>query len=203
MKDKLSSFLSKIKNRFFVRRVALVLFLAAATVVIVVFASLAKKEIADIPVSEPVCDEPLNEVFEEVEAERKEDKEEPETPDAVGEEENDRASDEKEYIPVGDIRIPHCGEVNYSLSTKTSDFYFENPSENACFLKVNVTRLDTKEIIYSSTLISPGKSISSVGFAGKLTKPGSYDAMIKVDAYAIDRMVHLNSLAIDTVIHAY
>ena len=103
MKDKLSSFLSKIKNRFFVRRVALVLFLAAATVVIVVFASLAKKEIADIPVSEPVCDEPLKEVFEEVEAERKEDKEEPETPDAVGEEENDRASDEKEYIPVGDI----------------------------------------------------------------------------------------------------
>ena len=89
------------------------------------------------------------------------------------------------------------------MDMKTSDFYFENPSENACFLKVNVTRLDTKEIIYSSTLISPGKSISSVGFAGKLTKPGSYDAMIKVDAYAIDRMVHLNSLAIDTVIHAY
>ncbi|MBE6571434.1 MAG: hypothetical protein E7656_04250 [Ruminococcaceae bacterium] len=203
MKDKLSSFLSKIKNRSFVRKVSLILMLAALTAAILAFSSLAKKENAYLPVSAPVFDEPSDEAIEDPEPVREEEKEGGDIPESDVDKEDGQEVCEKEYIPVGDIRIPHCGDINYSLSSKTSDFRFENPSENACFLKVNITRLDTKEIIYSSTLISPGKGIASVGFAGKLTKPGSYDAMIKVDAYAIDRMMHLNSLAIDAVIHAY
>ncbi len=102
-----------------------------------------------------------------------------------------------EYIPVGDINIPECGDITYSLSTKKSDFFFENPAENSCFLKVSIIRLDTKESIYSSTQISPGKSIGAVSFSPNITSGGTYPVMIKVDAYALDRFLHLNSLKIE------
>ena len=102
-----------------------------------------------------------------------------------------------EYIPVGDINIPECGDITYSLSTKKSDFFFENPAENSCFLKVSIIRLDTKESIYSSTQISPGKGIGAVSFSPNITSGGTYPVMIKVDAYALDRFLHLNSLKIE------
>ena len=142
--------------------------------------------------------DPASGVFDDITAEETDGSEETDSAEQKAETEN---AEEKEYIPVGDIRIPHCGAISYSLSEKTSDFYFENPSANSCYLKVSITRLDTKENIYSSTLISPGNSISGVSL--KLSRQASYKAMIKVDAYALDRMVHLNSLAIDTVIHVY
>ena len=104
-----------------------------------------------------------------------------------------------EFIPVGEIRIPQCADITYSLETKRSDFYFENPSSNSCFLKVSIVRLDTDESIYSSSQISPGNSISGISFISKITKPGIYPIMIKIDAYALDRMLYLNSLAIDTL----
>ena len=107
------------------------------------------------------------------------------------------AAGDIEYIPVGDINIPECGDITYLLSTKKSDFFFENPAENSCFLKVSIIRLDTKESIYSSTLISPGKSIGAVSFSPNITSGGTYPVMIKVDAYALDRFIHLNSLKIE------
>ncbi len=189
MKEKLSSVLSEIKKKSFVRRASFILLLAALTAASLFFAA-GRREMGVGEVQE-VFDEMAENVPQEPQnAQEEQEFEEPEAPA------------EKEYIPVGDIRIPHCDAVYYSLSTKVSDFYFENPSTNACYLKVSITRLDTKENIYSSTLISPGKSVSGIGL--KLpSRQASYNAMIKVDAYALDRMVHLNSLAIDTVIHAY
>ena len=189
MKEKLSEILATIKNRYFLRHCVLAVLLISVTVASVLLVT-GRRDIAP-PQAE--------EVFEQT----------PELPEQTEQEaeeiqvEEEEKEPEREYIPVGDIRIPHCGDIHYVLSTKTSDFYFENPSDNSCYLKVSITRLDTKETIYSSTLISPGNSISAIGFSGKLTKQGNYDAMVKVDAYALDRMVHLNSLAIDTVIFAY
>lgn len=185
MKEKLSSVLSGFKRISFLHRAIFVLCLFGLTAAMICFAVAKSEKAEESRFSEEVfeiTDETLPE-------ESKEPAEEPEKPD------------EEEFIPVGDIRIPHCGDINYSLATKTSDFYFENPASNSCYLKVSITRLDTKENIYSSTLISPGNSISGVGL--KLSKQSNYKAMIKVDAYALDRMVHLNSLAINTVIYAY
>ncbi len=197
MKDKLSSVLSEIKKKSFIYRVFLVLLLTALTLTIISFAATRQKsgfrDAFDFAggITDEVTSEALG------------------SEDTFGMQETDSAEQEnkteniaeKEYIPVGDIRIPHCGDISYSLSEKISDFYFENPSTNSCYLKVSITRLDTKENIYSSTLISPGNSISGVSL--KLSRQASYKAMIKVDAYALDRMVHLNSLAIDTVIYVY
>lgn len=191
MKDKLSSVLSEIKKKSFWIHAAFILFLVlltAASVCLAVVRQKGEQESAEVFETENLPVEEFQETGES-------DEQEPEIPEEPEE------PKEKEYIPVGDIRIPHCGEISYSISTKTSDFYFENPAENACYLKVSITRLDTKENIYSSTLISPGKSVSGISL--KLSRRSSYKAMIKVDAYALDRMVHLNSLAIDTVIHAY
>lgn len=184
MKEKLSSVLSGFKRISFLRRAIFVLCLFGLTAAMICFAMAKSEKAGESRFFEEVfeiTDETLPE-------EAKEPAEKIETP-------------QEEFIPVGDIRIPHCGDINYSLATKTSDFYFENPASNSCYLKVSITRLDTKENIYSSTLISPGNSISGVGL--KLSKQSNYKAMIKVDAYALDRMVHLNSLAINTVIYAY
>lgn len=187
MKEKLSSILVKIKSRSFLSHCAFVLVLFALTAASLLV--LTNRSFVPTPPQAEEVFESEPEIYEPTEQEEQNEQQEQKA--------------ENEYIPVGDIRIPHCGDIYYSLSSKTSDFYFENPAENSCYLKVSVTRLDTKETIYSSTLISPGRKISGIGFAGKLTKAGNYSAMVKVDAYALDRMVHLNSLAIDTVICAY
>lgn len=184
MKEKLSAIFAKIKNKSFISHIIFTVFLVIITmssILLVAYRNPCDKE-------EEVFEEDLEIVVEEtVQSEEICEEEEP----------------EKEYIPVGNIRIPHCGDIYYSLASGTSDFYFENPDTNLCYLKVSITRLDTKETIYSSTLISPGNNISGIGFPHKLTKKGNYNAMIKVDAYALDRMVHLNSLAIDTMISVY
>ncbi len=190
MKDKLSSVLSEIKKKSFVCHAGFILFLAALTAASLSFA-VARHEMSTGEAQEVFEPEIAEDVPQEPQIAQ--DEQEAEEPEQTA---------EKEYIPVGDIRIPHCDAINYPLSTKVSDFYFENPSTNACYLKVSITRLDTKENIYSSNLISPGKSVSGISL--KLpSRQASYNAMIKVDAYALDRMVHLNSLAIDTVIYAY
>lgn len=104
-----------------------------------------------------------------------------------------------------DIRIPHCDTILYSASDGKNDFSFTNPKTNECYLKVSITRRDTSETIYSSTLISPGNSVSDIVFSKRFSKPGAYEVMIKVDAYSKIGFGFnlLNSLVMETEISVY
>lgn len=110
---------------------------------------------------------------------------------------------ELELKAQSEILIPQCSDINYYISKKKSDFSYQNPASNVCFLKVSITRLDTSETLYTSQLIAPGSKVSDVEFFSGISRPGSYAAMVKVDAYALGKMSFLNSLVIETTIFAY
>ena len=120
--------------------------------------------------------------------------------DTVFEEKNETDAEE---MPQS-ILVPHCGDISYALSTHKNDFSFENPSRNVCLLRVSITRRDTSEVIYVSSLISPGKTVSDVSFYRDFKRAGDYGAMIKIDAYRPDFGAHslVNSMVLDIVIHA-
>jgi len=113
------------------------------------------------------------------------------------------ADEETENAGRQSILVPHCGDITYSLSTRKTDFSFSNPAENTCFLRVSITRRDTSETIFVSSLISPGKSVSDVTFFRDFSALGDYGAMVKIDAYRSDFGAYslVNSMVIDLVIH--
>lgn len=102
------------------------------------------------------------------------------------------------------ILVPHCGDVTYTLSSHKTDFSFANPAENTCLLRVSVTRRDTSETIYVSSLLSPGSSVSNVRFFRDFSTVGDYDAMVKIDAYRSEfgTLSLINSMVIDITVHA-
>ena len=120
-------------------------------------------------------------------------------PDTTEEEVSGENTDEESPS----VLIPHCGDISYTLSTRKNDFSFSNPSENTCLLRVSITRRDTSETIYVSSLISPGKSVSDVTFFRDFPRVGDYDAMIKIDAYRSDFGTYslVNSMVLNVTVH--
>lgn len=114
-----------------------------------------------------------------------------------------KAAEEELLRAQAEILIPQCTAINYYVRGKNSDFSYQNPKSNKCFLKVSITRLDTSETIYASQLISPGSKISDVTFFSGFSYPGVFDAMVKVDAYALGKMSFLNSMVMETKIYVY
>lgn len=108
--------------------------------------------------------------------------------------------DEREPM---DIRIPRCDNIHLSLAEKTCDFKFTNPESNGCYLRVSITRHDTNETVFTSSLISPGKTLENISLSTKFSYFASHDAMVKVDAYSMDELSFLNSLVMDAVIYTY
>ena len=101
-----------------------------------------------------------------------------------------------------DIFIPGRKSISYNIADGTCDFDFTNPQENNCYLCVSITRNDTSETLYTSPLISPGNSIGDVILFPEINAPGTYDAMLKVDAYEIEKLSFINSLVTETTINA-
>lgn len=108
--------------------------------------------------------------------------------------------DESEPI---DIRIPRCENIHLSLAEKTCDFSFTNPESNECYLRVAITRHDTNETVFTSSLISPGKTLDKITLTTSFSHFASYEAMVKVDAYSLTGLSFLNSLIMDAVIYTY
>ncbi|MBR5528459.1 MAG: hypothetical protein IKV97_05585 [Clostridia bacterium] len=100
-----------------------------------------------------------------------------------------------------EIYIPRCDSINYKLKEQTCDFSYTNPQNNSCYLRVSITRTDTSQTLYTSPLISPGNSVSDIILFPAINRPGTYAAMIKTDAYALDKMSHLNSLVAEASIN--
>lgn len=105
--------------------------------------------------------------------------------------------------PLMDIRIPRCEGFHLSLAEKNCDFTFTNPDTNKCFLRVTITRHDTNETVFTSSLISPGKTLENIKLSTKFSYFTNYDIMIKVDAYSLDGLSFLNGLVMDAVIYTY
>jgi hypothetical protein len=102
-----------------------------------------------------------------------------------------------------DIRIPRCEGFHLSLAEKKCDFSFTNPDTNKCYLRVTITRHDTNETVFTSSLISPGKTLENITLSTKFSYFTNYDIMIKVDAYSLDGLSFLNGLVMDAVIYTY
>ena len=105
--------------------------------------------------------------------------------------------------PPMDIRIPRCEGFHLSLAEKSCDFSFTNPDTNKCYLRVTITRHDTNETVFTSSLISPGKTLENITLSTKFSYFTNYDIMIKVDAYSLDGLSFLNGLVMDAVIYTY
>lgn len=102
-----------------------------------------------------------------------------------------------------EIYIPSCSPLYYEIRTGNVEFSYNNPKDNACYLRISITRKDTSETIYSSSLISPGSYIDEISFAPRFSRPGYYDCMIKVDTFSADKFSFLGSIVMETYVCAY
>ncbi len=94
----------------------------------------------------------------------------------------------------GKIMIPDCKNLSAKCNSDKIDVDFYNPENNNCYLKVTVILSETSEIIYESTVVSPGERVNSVRMSKIFSKPGIYDIKIKIDAYRIDTFSYLNGI---------
>ncbi len=100
-----------------------------------------------------------------------------------------------------EIRIPNCSDIRLLLYSKKCDFEYTNPDSNSCYLVVSITRKDTNETVYTSSAVSPGKTIRNITFSPEFRGFGAVGLMIRVDAYALSEMRLLRSMVFDSVIY--
>lgn len=75
-----------------------------------------------------------------------------------------------------DIRIPEGSTAHISLW---------NPEGNPCYFKFIITLDETKEQLYESGLVEPGKAVTEQKLSRKL-KEGSYAITIKIKSYSLN-----------------
>lgn len=82
------------------------------------------------------------------------------------------------------ISIPGYKQIKMHADSDTAFMALWNPSGNPCYFKFTILIRDTKEKLYESDLIPPGKAITEILFNRKI-KEGSYDIDVKIDTYQL------------------
>lgn len=73
-----------------------------------------------------------------------------------------------------------------------------NPKGNPCYFKYSIVLKDTKEVLYESKLVPPGKGISEVKLNRKMTQ-GNYKITLRIHTYDLKEYdTELNGAEIDS-----
>ena len=104
---------------------------------------------------------------------------------------NQGDEDKQETVKAPNVAIPGWGELTIPPNTKdniTVNFY--NPEENAGYyyltFQLYLKNSDgTKDVLYESQLVEPGKYMPKINLAHGLEK-GEYEAFVHVQPYRMD-----------------
>ncbi len=83
------------------------------------------------------------------------------------------------------IAIPGYSEIRIPAGTTTAEVTLTNPSQNQVYFEISFYLPETDEVIYTSKLIEPGKSLYEIELNQPLEE-GEYDLTIQYATYAMD-----------------
>lgn len=82
------------------------------------------------------------------------------------------------------ILIPGFGDINVDKNYKEKGMQLFNPEKNDVYFKYELTLKETNEIIYTTNLIPPGKSVEI--FPWENISEGSYNLIVNIKTYSIE-----------------
>lgn len=82
------------------------------------------------------------------------------------------------------ILIPGFGDINVEKNYKEKGMQLFNPEKNDVYFKYELTLKETNEIIYTTNLIPPGKSVEI--FPWENISEGSYNLIVNIKTYSIE-----------------
>ena len=98
------------------------------------------------------------------------------------------------------IAIPGYDAIRMLEETDEMFVALWNPETNPCYFKFTIVLEDSKEVLYESGLVPPGKAITTVKLNKKM-KTGTYPILIQMDTFSLeDEKVPLNGGTSKTVI---
>lgn len=107
-----------------------------------------------------------------------------------------------EEVSEAQTLIP--GFPNLYMEANQNKLYVElvNPYDNPCYFKYTILLKETSEVIYSSKLIPPGKTINDITLDRNIDK-GEYDVIIRINTYLLsDPEFPLNNSDVITKLYA-
>lgn len=94
----------------------------------------------------------------------------------------------------GSIAIPGCETLSLAAGRTRQSVRIENPKGNPCYFRVSLL-LSDGETLWTSRLMKPGKSISSLTLSHPLDA-GEYAATLKYDCFSLTDKTPLNGAEI-------
>lgn len=99
------------------------------------------------------------------------------------------------------IKIPGYGEISVAAGSTTWDIVLANPEDNNCYFKYSLTIDDSKDPIYESDWIEPGKAVKEFKVEKALDK-GEYELHLNITACTLDESHDLlNGADVKAVLH--
>lgn len=82
------------------------------------------------------------------------------------------------------ILVPGFSDINVDKTYKEKGMQLFNPEKNDVYFKYELTLKETNEVIYTTNLIPPGKSVEV--FPWKNITKGDYHLIINIKTYSIE-----------------
>lgn len=82
------------------------------------------------------------------------------------------------------ILVPGFSDINVDKTYKEKGMQLFNPEKNDVYFKYELTLKETNEVIYTTNLIPPGKSVEI--FPWKNIPKGDYHLIINIKTYSIE-----------------
>ncbi len=100
--------------------------------------------------------------------------------------------------PVG-IKIPGYPTISLPANTTNVFLGIMNPEGNPCYFTYTLYLKNTEEIIYTSKMVAPGKSITEATLNRALT-PGEYPAVLNISTNSLTDGSPMNGANMETVL---
>lgn len=101
------------------------------------------------------------------------------------------------------IAIPGYKQIKLYANSDTAYMALWNPPGNPCYFRFTILMHNTKENLYKSGLVPPGKAITEIKFNRKI-KEGTHSIDIKIDTYQLnDKEKRMNGGVSRSLLIAY
>lgn len=89
-------------------------------------------------------------------------------------------------IDSSQILIPGYGKFTIDVGSNIIDTVLFNPEGNPCFFKFTLLEKDTKDVLYESKLVPPGKGVTPIKLNKTFNKAGTYGLVLKFESVDLE-----------------
>lgn len=101
--------------------------------------------------------------------------------------------------PMG-IKIPGYSSITFPANETQMHAAFLNPEGNPCYFVFKLVLKDTGEVLYTSKMVPPGKSVNEITLTRPM-EPGSYPAVIQISTFDMETGSSMNGANVSTVLN--